>query len=181
MVSAVSKWRAKMERAILKFNLVVSADGTVTEYHPSASKVAKQFLGEDFEMLPGGMIVMSTDVNSTANKGWIAWAKGFIQTLWNRFNRVKIVDKELLSEMRERGEESGWSIGNLFHGRYYNNESKMAFNEKSFCVDIRGVPIYYVKEAGRQLGLKLNQSQVLIVDHSNNRTFMLDAYIPRME
>ena len=158
-----------------RFSLVLSSDGIVSEFSHIASKVARKVLGEDFELSPGGMIVLSTDVNANSAPGMIGWAKSFLQTWWNRINKFKIVDEELASELKEKGMESGWSIGNLFHGRFYSNKSGQTFNEKSFAVDIRGVSFDFIREAARKLGREFNQESVLVVDHSNGRTFILDS------
>ena len=163
-----------MESEILQFNLVLASDGTVKEYSPLASRVARQILGDE-ELSPGGMIVVSTDVNAKAGKGWVGWAKKYVQTWRNRLLKVKIVDEELSNEMKEKGMESGWSVGNLFRGRFYSTKTGKTFNEKSFCIDIRGVPFDFVKDAARKLGKEFNQESVLVVDHSNGRTFIIDS------
>ena len=164
-----------MEVKMVKFNLILSSDGTVSEISTIASRVAMKILGADFELSPGGMIVLSTDVNATSTPGMLGFAKKFLQTWWNRFQRSRIVDEELAKEMKESGMESGWSIGNLFHGRFFSQNTGKTFNERSFAVDIRGVSFDFIKEAARKLGREFNQESVLVVDHSNGRTFILDS------
>ena len=76
--------------------------------------------------------------------------------------------------LKERGMDSGWSIGNLFKGRYYSPKGGKVWNEKSFSVDIRGVPFQFVKDVARVLMKKFDQESVLVVDNKTNRTFLLD-------
>jgi dTDP-4-dehydrorhamnose 3,5-epimerase len=123
---------------------VLANDGSITEIHPTASRIARKMLGDDIELSPGGMIVLSTDVNATAGAGWVSVAKRLLQTWWNRTWRNKIVDEELSQEMKEKGVESGWSIGNLFRGRYFSPKTNQTYNEKSF--NDHGIMMRFVQD-----------------------------------
>lgn len=156
------------------FFLYLAPDGSVHELTTTESKIAKKLCGWEVELKPGGMIVMSTDVNVSEDKAsLINKAKSFMKTWYNRIMRTQKVDDRLTSLIREKGLETGWSMGNLFKGRYLSPKSKETYNEKSFAIDIRGVDFQFVKEAGRRLGKEFGQESVLLVDHSNGRTFLL--------
>lgn len=159
---------------IVSFRLLLSSDGSVHEISDIESRVARKFMG-DFKLDPGGMIVMSTDVNANAQGNWKSRAKGLIQTWYNRINRVKLVDRGVQEQLRSKGMESGWSIGNLYRGRYYSPKSDQTFNEKSFSIDIRGVPMDFVRDTAKKLGKLFNQESVLVVDHKNGSTSILNT------
>jgi len=153
----------------------MSSDGSVIEMSPIASKVARNMIG-DFDLSPGGLIVLSTDVNANKNKNfWMPRAKTFMQTWWNRITRLEKIDETLVDELKKTGIETGWSVGNFFKGRYYSQKQNQTFNEKSFTIDIIGVPMDFIKQAARALGKTFNQESVLIIDHSNGRATMLDT------
>lgn len=126
------------------------------------------------ELDPGGQIVMSTDVNAEVGAGFKGWAKGFMKTWWNRLMRSSKIDEEIKRLLSEKGLDTGWSIGNLFRGRYFSPKNDQMFNEKSFAVEIRGVPFKFVKDVGEALRKKFDQEAVLLVNFENNRTYLLD-------
>lgn len=133
-----------------------------------ALRVAQTY--EEIELDPGGMVVLSTDVNATIEKASIAnWAKGITQTLFNRFLRLRKVNRELMESLTKQGIDVGWSVGNLFHGRYHNPKTGEDYNEKSFAIDIRGVSFDFVREVAKKLIDKFHQHSVLVVDYSTNR------------
>jgi len=159
---------------IMSFDLYVSPDGNVHELSAREAKAARRLAGV-VELEPGGMIVMSTDVNATVGKGKLkGWAKGFLKTWFNRIMRSRKVDETMKQLLQEKGLDSGWSIGNLFRGRYYSPKSGDTFNEKSFSIDIRGVPFDFVKDVAKVLAKKFDQESVLVVDNKSGRTFLLD-------
>ena len=122
----------------------------------------------------GGMIVMSTDVNATQGKGWANWAKGLMKPWGNRLLEHRKVDEELKKLVKERGLDTGWSVGNLFRGRYYSPKTDQTFNEKSFSVDIRGVPFDFVVKVAEALLKKFDQESVMVVNHENNKVQFVD-------
>lgn len=135
-----------------------------------ALRIAYSF--EEFEH-KGGMIVCSVDINSTQQNGIKGTIKKFLGIALNRFRRNKQVDDAVKKIIQRRGIDIGCSIGKLFNGRYYDNKQKKTFNEKSFSIDIRGVPIEVVKEVGEELCKSFNQQSVLIVDHESNKVGLL--------
>lgn len=159
---------------ILSFDLYVSPDGNVHELSAREANTARRLAGA-IELEPGGMVVMSTDVNATVGKGKIkGWAKGFMKTWFNRIMRSRKIDDTMKELLTKQGLDSGWSIGNLFKGRYFSPKSGDTFNEKSFSLDIRGVPFKFVKDVAKVLAKKFDQESVLVVDNKSGRTFLLD-------
>ena len=157
----------------MKFAMTLTPDGDVEVTTDGFAKLARRVAGLT-EMEPGGMIVMSTDVNATTGKSFLGWAKGFMKTWWNRVMKNRKVDEELVNLVKSRGLDTGWSVGNLFRGRYMSPKSGDTFNEKSFAVDIRGVPFDFVEKAAKVLRKKFDQEGVLVIDHARNKTFYLD-------
>jgi hypothetical protein len=156
-----------------RFALAAGPDGEVFASTWDEASIARRIAGV-YEMAPGGMIVMSTDVNATAGRGFLGWAKGFLKTQLNRWMKDSRVDEELRRLVEERGVDTGWSIGNLFRGRFMSPKSGKKFDEKSFAVDIRGVPFDFVKAAAEVLRRKFSQEGVLVVDHANGKTYYMD-------
>ena len=123
---------------------------------------------------------MSTDVNARSEPGIIGWAKGLLKTWANRMRFPSKVNEQLEEIADKTGIppqkflETGWSTGNLFRGRFYSPKTGKMFNEKSFAVDIRGVPFEVVKKAARALLRKFDQEGVLVIDHKNNKTYYMD-------
>ena len=126
------------------------------------------------ELSPGGMIVMSTDVNATGGSRIKGLAKKFIKTWMNRMLRSRKIDESMKELLIEKGLDSGWSVGNLFRGRYFSPKSGETFSEKSFSVDIRGVPFKFVEEVAEVLRKKFDQESVLVVNNINGKTYLLD-------
>jgi len=157
----------------MKFAMTLTPDGVVEVTTDEFAEMARRVAGLT-EMEPGGMIVMSTDVNATVGKSFLGWAKGFMKTWWNRVMKNRKVDDELIRLVKDRGMDTGWSVGNLFRGRYMSPKSGDTFNEKSFAVDIRGVPFDFVEKAAKALRKKFDQEGVLVIDHARNKTFYLD-------
>jgi hypothetical protein len=122
----------------------------------------------------GGMIVMSTDVNATSAKGIVNKAKGWVKTWANRLLKSRRVDDEVKRLIEERGLDTGWSVGNLFRGRYYSPKSGQTFNEKSFSVDIRGVPFDFVVKVAEALRVRFDQESVMVINHQNNKVQFVD-------
>ena len=86
----------------------------------------------------GGMIVLSTDINSNAGKGiWNTIRNKWLGTLLNRMKRVRKVDK-VVNEISDANSISiAYSIGpNNLHGKYYDMKTNEAFDERSFTIDL---------------------------------------------
>ena len=151
----------------------MSPSGEVSVVSDREARIAKRLASWEVELKPGGMVVLSTDVNVTEGKETlVGYAKAMLRTWYQRLTKSRKVDEELSEMVRRKGLETGWSIGNLFRGRYLSPKSGQVFNEKSFAVDVRGVDFEFVREAGKALGRRFGQESVLLVDHSNGKTFL---------
>lgn len=120
----------------------------------------------------GGMIVLSTDINSNAGKGiWNTIRNKWLGTLLNRMKRVRKVDK-VVNEISDANSISiAYSIGsNNLHGKYYDMKTNEAFDERSFTIDLRGLPIKIVYQIAEKLCYEFNQQSVLVINHANNKS-----------
>jgi len=156
----------------VSFSLYMSPDGGVQELNTKHAGMASRIAGLT-ELPYGGMIVLSTDVNATAG-GIKGIAKRALKTWFNRLTRSRKVDDAVREQVMEKGIDTGWSVGNLFRGRYFSKKSGKQFNEKSFAVDIRGVPFNFVKGVAKSLMKKFDQESVLVIDHKSGKSFLLD-------
>jgi hypothetical protein len=161
--------------------------GRVNEINGHAKRVASVLLQAYSESNiggPGGMIVCAITVNAMAGSGFMGKLKGWASTMLNRFFRNKHTDEEVMQSLHSwnkrdpGGDEqqllgTGWSVGNLFKGHYYDAKSGQTFNDDSFTVDIRGVPLRFVKEVGAGLARKFKQQSVLIVDHKTGHVSLV--------
>jgi len=155
----------------VRFAAIIGSDGEVIITSHREAQIARRVAGT-IELEPGGMIVMSTDVNAEVGRGFVNWAKGFMKTWWNRLMKSQKVDDTLKDLVKERGVDTGWSIGNLFSGRYLSPKTGQTFNEKSFSVDILGVPFEFVRKVADALRKKFDQEAVLVIDHDTNKTYL---------
>jgi hypothetical protein len=157
-----------MER--VAFRIFVDASGV------HVMDEADALLAGEIELSPGGQIVFSTDVNAVLKdkQAFIRHAKRLMFTYWNRLTRSKRIDTTMVDMLKQRGIDSGWSIGNLYKGRYYSRVNDQLFNEKSLAVDIRGVPLEFVKEVALKLRTNFKQETVLVIDNSNGKSYLLD-------
>ena len=137
------------------------------------AKMLSSYTEEEFSE-PGGMIVCSTDVNSNANRGILGFLKGKWETYLNRFFKSQKV-KETIQNFNDYKDlyGVGYSEGNLFKGSYYDRKTGVTFNEKSFSVDLRGLPVDIVKKLAVEMCKKFNQQSVLFVNHENNRSSLI--------
>lgn len=120
----------------------------------------------------GGMIVLSTDINSNAGKGiWNTIKNKWLGTLINRMNRIQKVDKTVNEVSNANSISIAYSIGsNVFHGKYYDMKTNEAFDEHSFTIDLRGLPIKIVYQIAEKLCNEFNQQSVLVINHATNKS-----------
>jgi len=126
---------------------------------------------EELELSPGGQVVLSTDVN--VDKSVLGRIKGWAKSALNRLFRSRKVDEAILDILKQKGLSTGWSIGNLFKGRYYDRETDTLYNEKSFTIDIRGMEMSVVRDIAKALGKKFDQKEVLVVDNSTGQARLI--------
>jgi len=149
-------------------NFVISIDkaGNITEREGRIASADISDLGY------GGMIVLSTDVN-IGGSGLKGKIKNLARTFVQRWFKDKLVDEEISKYIKEKKIETGWSIGNLFKGRYYSPKIDATFNEKSFSIDIRGAEFDFVKEVAKKIGKRFKQESVLIINHETGKSSLL--------
>lgn len=157
---------------VMSFSAYLAPDGEVYVSSAREAAIARRIARWEQELSPGGMVVVSTDVNISGSS-LKSKAKSIMRTWYNRLMRTRKVDEALKKELKKKGLETGWSVGNLFKGRYYSPKSKQVFDEKSFAVDIRGVPFSFVKDAAESIAKTFKQESVLVVDYEKNRTFLI--------
>ena len=156
------------------FILSINASGEIKEL-TQAEQIIKLVLSyTTMELGYGGMIVLSTDVN-VGGKGPIDSIKNFAKTTLQRWFKSKMVDKEIMKYVKEHDIDTGWSIGNLFKGRYFSPKTNDKFSEKSFSVDIRGTDFEFVKDMAALICKRFNQESVLVVDHKTGMSQLLFA------
>jgi len=88
----------------------------------------------------GGMILLSTDVNATADRRFRGWITAMFWTVWHRVFVVRLVDRAILRQLKRSGVKIGWSIGPTLYGRYYDPEKDILYSERSFSVEILDAP-----------------------------------------
>jgi len=160
-----------------RFAVRLTPTGEVLAQTDLAARVAVRAMAarlSDPLEFDGGMVVMSTDVNATQAKGIVNKAKGWVKTWANRLLKNRRVDDEVKKLIKERGLDTGWSVGNLFRGRYYSPKSGQTFNEKSFSVDIRGVPFDFVVKVAEALRKRFDQESVMVINHEDNKVRFVD-------
>lgn len=127
---------------------------------------------------PGGMIILSTDVNAMSEGGVLGRIKNWLKTQKQRYlSRKKQSEKAIEEEKIKSGlDQVGWTFGNLFDGRFtteINGEIKV-FDEKSFAIDISGVDFKFVEEVAKNLVKKFNQKSALLINNQTNERMLLE-------
>jgi hypothetical protein len=112
-----------------------------------------------------------------------AKVKRIVYTLLNRWRRDKKVDKhvkELMEKHQLNTKTTGWSIsyGYAFRGRWFDKEANKVFNEKSFTVEVYGVPISFIKELAEKLRDEFKQEMVIVEDYSTGERFSVEREYP---
>ena len=92
----------------ISMSLYLAPDGSISAISSRESMLSRRIAGEpDIELKPGGMIVMSTDVNAASKSGLLGKIKGFLRTFYNRLFKNDLVDTELSRLVGEKGLEKG--------------------------------------------------------------------------
>lgn len=148
----------------VSFTLILAADGNVYEQPELEARVARRIVGQ--KLSPGGAIAIATNVTVKLDENKLKnWAKQALKTWRNRLTRVKRV-KQTLTEGVPLGMETGWFIERLGHGRYVDKKGNVV-DERAFKVNIIGVPMEFVKQAGKALCREFEQESVLVIDNSD--------------
>jgi len=128
--------------------------------------------GIDFEVEnPGGIIIFSTDLNSTLNnaKTFDDKVRFFFDSKWKTFlNRLNVNDR-LRKILLNKYELPGYTIGKNFKGSY-TGKNGIAFNEKSFTIDIAGVDSDALILIASEICREFKQETVMVRDFNKNAT-----------
>jgi len=132
------------------------------------SEVVPQFKRQ---MEPGGMIIMSTDVNAMAGGGLTGKLKALVKTTLNRLFRSDKAKKVIKDFFKSWGMSAGMSIGRSFNGVFYDADEDVTYDENSFTVDLKGVPFPLVSAIGASLAKAFDQKSVLVEDNRSGTVF----------
>ena len=160
----------------IKFALISDIKtGSIKEVSYDEWKITQKIVKSytEIDIGYGGMIVFSTDVNSNAGPGLKGKIKSIVKTWWNRLTRRHKIDQDILDLVKQKGISTGWSIGNFFKGRYYDQETGHLFNEKSLSIDLRGADIKFVKKIAEKLRKTFDQQAVLVIDHKSGKSSLI--------
>jgi len=124
---------------------------------------------DEFFLPPGGMLVLSTDVNAEGMPGFKGKLVSIVKSLYQRVMKNWLVKDVMDPMFKQRGEDSGWSIGNLFRGRFFDSKTGNVYDEKSFAIDVRGVELDFLEKVAEKLGKKFKQRSVLLIDNGTGR------------
>lgn len=122
--------------------------------------------------LLGGIIVVSTDVNSVrqSNNRLINYLKQKFLTTKQRLTR----DRKVTNVLKDRQEEVGWTVGNFLKGRYIDDSGNV-FDEKSFCIEINGVSNQTIIDIATKICKDFNQETVLVKLYNPPRILFVDG------
>ena len=113
----------------------------------------------------GGIIVFSSDVNAEKlSENKIAnWIKQKLLSL-----KQRIFHKNILKKILETNKDVlGYSIGNYFTGRYYDETNKKFYDDHSLTVEIVGISQELLYEIAEEICKAFNQQSVLVKDYEN--------------
>lgn len=155
------------------------------------SPLTESFLHEDvrdiqgnYEKYQGGMITFSTDVNDYLENIDTGTIKKFLMKLYYSTMNHIFRERMLTNMIREwqkalgpKGEKffGGFTIGKGFKGRWVNPKSKKVFDERSFTIELGGLPSELLLLFATQLCQKFKQDSVLVKDFNTDRIFYVDA------
>lgn len=136
------------------------------------NNVVPKFLyeGIDFELdNPGGVIVFSTDLNSTLDNAetFIDKVRFFLDSKWKTFlNRLNVNDR-LRKILLKKYELPGYTIGKNFKGSY-TGKNGIPFNEKSFTIDIAGIDSDALILIASEICREFKQESVMVRDFNES-------------
>lgn len=132
--------------------------------------------GIDFKLdNPGGIIIFSTDLNSTLGNADTLFKKiklFFVskwKTILNRINTSKRLDKILLNKHKL----PAFTVGQKFKG-HYTGKNGLSFNEKSYTVDIAGVESKFLELIATTICKEFKQESVMVRDFNKNKVFFVN-------
>ena len=136
--------------------------------------IMPKFLYEDvdFELdNPGGIIVFSTDLNSTLGNAETLTdkVKFFFDSKWKTFLNRLNVNSRLKKILLDKYELPGYTVGKNFRGSY-TGKNGIPFNENSYTIDIAGVDSDALKLMASEICREFKQETVMIRDFNDGAT-----------
>lgn len=132
--------------------------------------------GIDFELdNSGGVIIFSTDLNSTLGKAETFGEKvkfffgSKLKTFFNRLNVDDRVKKILLDKYKQ----PGYTVGKNFRGAY-KSKNGLTFNEKSFTIDLAGVDSDLLVLVASEICREFKQEAVMVRDFNKNKVLFVN-------
>lgn len=138
------------------------------------NEIIPKFLFEDvdFELdNPGGIIVFSTDLNSTLGNAetLVDKVKFFFDSKWKTFLNRLNVSGRLKKILLDKYELPGYTVGKNFRGSY-TGKNGIPFNEKSFTIDIAGADSDALKLMATEICREFKQETVMVRDFNEGAT-----------
>lgn len=113
----------------------------------------------------GGIIVFFSDVNAedlSQNK-ITNWIKQKLLSI-----KQRIFHKSIIKKILENNKDIfGYSIGNYFNGRYYDEKNKKFYDDHSLTVEIVGISQELLYEIAEEICKAFNQQSVLVKDYDS--------------
>jgi len=132
--------------------------------------------GIDFELdNSGGVIIFSTDLNSTLGKAetFSDKVKFFFDSKWKTFlNRLNVSDR-LKKILLDKYEQPGFTLGKNFRGAY-KSKNGLTFNEKSFTIDIAGIDSDALILIASEICREFKQETVMVRDFNRNKVLFVN-------
>jgi hypothetical protein len=130
----------------------------------------------DFELdNSGGVIIFSTDLNSTLGKAetFSDKVKFFFDSKWKTFlNRLNVSDR-LKKILLDKYEQPGFTLGKNFRGAY-KSKNGLTFNEKSFTIDIAGIDSDALILIASEICREFKQEAVMVRDFNRSKVLFVN-------
>jgi hypothetical protein len=130
----------------------------------------------DFELdNSGGVIIFSTDLNSTLGKAETFGEKvkfffgSKLKTFFNRLN----VDDRIKKILLDKYKQPGYTVGKNFRGAY-KSKNGLTFNEKSFTIDLAGIDSDLLVLVASEICKEFKQETVMVRDFNRNKVLFVN-------
>lgn len=135
-------------------------------------KVIEQNLLEYEKITPefkGGMIILSTEVNSLGSNTLVGKLKSKINSISNRIKASNKIDAAV-----SKNGAIGWTIGKFLHGRYKDRSGKI-FDENSLSIELVGIDTDKLDDIANDLAIEFNQESVLVKNYNDSDIYFIYA------
>ena len=124
----------------------------------------------------GGIITFSTDINAVKlhPSAFINKIKQFLETYKQRFNKDKMIHRQINRFNSEGGEHIGaYSFGNFFKGKYVGDNGEL-YDEKSISIEVNGISSWSLVKLAEEFAKLFKQETVMVKDLNINKIFLVD-------